>query len=78
MDPRTGRPVEGVLQTTVIAPEATDSDALSTTVFVLGPERGARLLEGMQGTAALIVTDRSGAGRVVEIRWPGAKSARQR
>jgi thiamine biosynthesis lipoprotein len=76
MDPRTGRPVEGVLQTTVIAPEATDSDALSTALFVLGPERGARLLEGMRGTAAFVVTDRSGAGRLVEIRWPGARAAR--
>jgi FAD:protein FMN transferase len=77
MDPRTGRPVEGVLQTTVLAPEATDSDALSTAVFVLGPERGARLLGGMPGTAAFVVTDSGGAGRVVEIRWPGAKAARQ-
>jgi FAD:protein FMN transferase len=78
MDPRTGRPVDGVLQTTVIAPEATDSDALSTTVFVLGPERGARLLKGMADTAAFVVTDREGAGRVVEIRWPRAKAERQK
>lgn len=77
MDPRTGRPVEGVLQTTVIAPAATDSDALSTAVFVLGPERGARLLAGVAGAAGLVVNDRGGAGRVVEIRWPGAKAARQ-
>ena len=76
MDPRTGRPVEGVLQTTVIAPAATDSDALSTSVFVLGPERGARLLEALPGTAAFVVTDRGGAGRVVEFRWPGAKAVR--
>ena len=77
MDPRTGRPVEGVLQTTVIAPEATDSDALSTTVFVLGPERGARVLAEVPGSAGLVVTDKSGAGRVVEIRWPGARVGNQ-
>jgi thiamine biosynthesis lipoprotein len=77
MDPRTGRPVEGVLQTTVVAPDATDSDALSTAVFVLGPEHGARLLGGMSGTAAFMVSDKSGPGRVVEIAWPGAKAARQ-
>ena len=69
MDPRTGHPVRGMLQTTVVAPSATDSDALSTTVFVLGPERGARLLEGMRGTAAFVVTDRGGTGRVVRVRW---------
>lgn len=74
MNPRTGRPVEGVLQTTVVADEATDSDALSTAVFVLGPSRAASLVERTKGAAALVVTDMKGAGRVVEIRWPGAKA----
>ena len=70
MDPRTGRPVEGMLQTTVIAPEATDSDALSTAVFVMGPQQSARLLDEIAGTAAMFVTDRSGVERIVEIHWP--------
>jgi len=70
MDPRTGRPVEGMLQTSVIAPEATDSDALSTAVFVMGPERSARLLDNIPRTAAIFVTDRNGVGRIVQIRWP--------
>jgi thiamine biosynthesis lipoprotein len=76
MNPRTGRPVEGVLQTTVIAAEATDSDALSTAVFVLGPARAAALLKNFEGAAALVVTDRKGAGRVVEINWPRLKDAK--
>src|SRR6202000_3406392 len=42
-DPRTMRPVEAMLQTTVIDPSATDSDALSTVVFVLGPESSRKL-----------------------------------
>src|SRR5258708_32142672 len=70
MDPRSGRPVEGVLQTSVITPEATDSDALSTAVFVMGPERSARLLDNIAGTSAIFVGDRNGAGRIVQIRWP--------
>jgi thiamine biosynthesis lipoprotein len=70
MDPRTGRPVEGMLQTTVIAPEATDSDALSTAVFVLGPRQSARLLDKIAETAAMLVTDKTGAERILEIRWP--------
>jgi thiamine biosynthesis lipoprotein len=41
MDPRTGRPVENMLATAVLAPSATQSDALSTAFFVLGP-RGSR------------------------------------
>jgi thiamine biosynthesis lipoprotein len=70
MDPRSGRPVEGMLQTSVIAPEATDSDALSTAVFVMGPERSARLLDNIAGTSAIFVGDRKGLGRIVQIRWP--------
>lgn len=36
MDPRTGRPVENMFSTVVLAPRATESDALSTAFFVLG------------------------------------------
>ena len=75
MDPRTGRPVEGMLQTTVIAPDATDSDALSTAVFVMGPQQSARLLDKIPGAAAVFVTDRTGAERVVEIHWPDHRAA---
>lgn len=38
IDPRTGRPVEHVLGVTVVAATATAADALSTGMFVLGPE----------------------------------------
>jgi thiamine biosynthesis lipoprotein len=41
MDPRTGRPVENMLATAVLARRTTESDALSTAFFVLGP-RGSR------------------------------------
>jgi thiamine biosynthesis lipoprotein len=47
-DPRTMRPVEGMLQTTVIDPSATDSDALSTVVFVLGPDGSRKLLASIR------------------------------
>lgn len=40
-DPRTGEPVEGILSATVVAKTGTESDALSTALFVLGVE-GAR------------------------------------
>ena len=39
LDPRTGRPAEGVLSATVLAPTATLADALSTAFYVLGPEK---------------------------------------
>ena len=77
MDPRTGRPVEGMLQTTVITPEATDSDALSTAVFVMGPQQSARLLDRIAGAAAVFVTDKTGVDRIVGIHWPNQASSSQ-
>ena len=76
-NPQTMRPVEGVLQTTVISPSATDSDALSTVVFVLPPEASRRVLETLPETQALIfrgpgAVQASGAGsECVAINWPG-------
>ncbi|MBI3449329.1 MAG: FAD:protein FMN transferase [Acidobacteria bacterium] len=40
LDPRTGLPASGSLSVTVVAKSATVADALSTALFVLGPERG--------------------------------------
>jgi thiamine biosynthesis lipoprotein len=66
-DPRSMRPVEGMLQTTVIDPSATDSDALSTVVFVLDSEVARKLLASRPGTQALIFSQTS----CIEINWTG-------
>ncbi|MCS6861759.1 MAG: FAD:protein FMN transferase [Abditibacteriales bacterium] len=53
IDPKTGYPARGVSSVTVINPRACsmDADAMSTAVFVLGVEKGLRLLrqEKMEG-----------------------------
>ena len=49
MDPRTGRPVTGVLMVAVLAPTATEGDALSTAVFVAGPAASRRRLARAPG-----------------------------
>ena len=65
MDPRTLRPVEGMLQVTVISPSATDSDALSNALFVSGPEGRAALLEQRRQDCALVIQEmRAICGRV--------------
>ncbi len=57
-DPRTGRPVSGgLLSVTVVAPAGMASDALSTAAFVMGPEEGMALIEGMKGVGALFVSE---------------------
>jgi thiamine biosynthesis lipoprotein len=57
MDPRTGAPVTGMAGTTVAAPSAMLADALSTTLFILGPQRGAELLRKHPGCEALWIPD---------------------
>ncbi len=54
IDPRTGRPVQEVISVTVTADNATEADALSTGVFILGPERGMELLEDREGAGGII------------------------
>ncbi|MFA4948373.1 MAG: FAD:protein FMN transferase [Candidatus Krumholzibacteriia bacterium] len=53
IDPRTGRPVSRVLSATVVAPTGLASDALSTGLFVLGPDDARAVVERLAGVAAL-------------------------
>lgn len=71
LDPRTGRPVQGRLQTTVVAPRATDSDVLSTALFVLGPESGREHIVAEAGREALFVEGGTEDDRVVPVQWSG-------
>lgn len=64
VDPRTGVGLTNRLQATIIADCATRSDALATTVCVLGVEQGLKLIEGDPKTAALILLPGQGTNRV--------------
>ncbi|MGC4002024.1 MAG: FAD:protein FMN transferase [Pirellulales bacterium] len=54
LDPRTGRPAEGILSTTVLAPTAAEADALSTAFYVMGVEAAAAYLEARPEVTALL------------------------
>lgn len=54
-DPRTGQSPAELASVTIAAPRATHADALSTAVFVLGPEEGMRLIETETHTDAFLV-----------------------
>lgn len=71
IDPRTGMPVSTIQSVTVIAPRASTSDALSTALFVLGPEQGLEIIEKEKGVEALMVTT---SGEIVySSGWPQKK-----
>lgn len=57
INPRTGKSATGVTSVTIIGPEGIDTDALSTTVFILGAEKGLALINSLPGYDAVIITE---------------------
>jgi len=55
INPKTGYPAEACMSVTVVTENCIDADALSTTVFVMGPDDGKELLDFL-GIKGLIVT----------------------
>jgi len=56
VDPRTGQSPNESASVSVLAATTTDADALSTTVFVMAPERGTRFINSRPGCESLVVT----------------------
>lgn len=58
LDPRTGYPCENNLYSvSIITDSSTKADALSTTCFLLGYEKGMELIQSMDGVKAIFITD---------------------
>lgn len=58
INPQTGYPYENnLLGVTIISDESADGDALSTTCFALGLEKGMELIKGIDRTEAIFITD---------------------
>jgi thiamine biosynthesis lipoprotein len=66
LNPKTGEPADTVMSVTVIAANGLDADALTTAVFVLGPEKGKELLNSLE-VAGLIVS--SGGQIIMSEGW---------
>ncbi len=58
--PSTGEPAEGVHSATVIGPDAVMTDALSTSVFVMGVDQGLRLIASLPDYESIVI-DADGA-----------------
>lgn len=58
IDPLTGYPTKGVKSVTVVCSDAELADALATSIFVLGKEKGMRLVNQLKDIECLIVSDK--------------------
>ncbi len=59
LDPATGDSARESWSVTILGPEATYTDALSTSVFVLGPIAGMQLIDRLDGIDAIVI-DKTG------------------
>jgi len=64
LDPKTGSPSKSdligvtiVVDSTIVTDSSTDGDALSTSVFVLGLDKGRQLVESLKGVNAVFITE---------------------
>lgn len=58
LDPKTGFPYQNnLLEVTIISDSSADGDALSTTCFALGLEKGLEFINQLEGTEAVFITD---------------------
>ena len=74
INPSTGRSADSSWSATVIGPDAMTTDALSTTIFVLGAEKGIALIETLKNIDAVII-DRHGKVHYSSgLRDPGKNS----
>jgi thiamine biosynthesis lipoprotein len=69
MDPATLRPVEGMLQVTIIDPSATDSDALSNVLFVKGAKADATVMKSLPSDSALVIAGSSKEAHCFLFHW---------
>jgi FAD:protein FMN transferase len=58
LDPRTGYPIANNLAgVSITTPSGQDADALSTSLFLLGPDKGCELLDRFPGSGAVFITN---------------------
>jgi thiamine biosynthesis lipoprotein len=57
LDPRSGRPAEGIASATAFAPTAAEADALATAFYVLGVEPTRRYCERHPEVGAVLLPD---------------------
>jgi FAD:protein FMN transferase len=68
MDPRTGRPVQGILSVAVTSATGTEGDALDDALFVMGVQAGRKYLRRFSSAEAWVwLSERKGGAGVVNL-----------
>ena len=62
VNPRTGKSPHGLMSVSVIGPHGFDTDPLTKTIFIMGPEKGLALINSLPGFDAVVITE---AGKVL-------------
>jgi FAD:protein FMN transferase len=62
INPRTGKSAHGIISVSVIGPLGFDTDPLTKTLFILGPEKGLAIINKLPGFDAVVITE---AGKVL-------------
>jgi thiamine biosynthesis lipoprotein len=58
IEPKTGYPAEnGIISATIVTNSSTDADGLSTSVYVLGVDKGIQLIESLEDVECIIITE---------------------
>lgn len=57
IDPKTGRAIEDRASVTVVAPDGATADALETTAYMMGPDKGLALIDSIPGAAAVFTRE---------------------
>jgi len=59
LNPDTGYPAEnGLLSVSIISEDSFDADALSTSIYILGLEKGLKFIESQENTEVMFITDK--------------------
>lgn len=57
INPKTGKSAHGLISVSVIGPAGFDTDPLTKTIFILGPEKGLEIINKLPGFDAVIIAE---------------------
>ena len=75
MQPNTGTPAGGVHSATVFGPDAVTTDALSTSVFVMGVDKGMRMIAALPEYESIVIDDQGQVFFSAGLEQPAAPAA---